>query len=293
MVSWSDLKEAEVKEPPFLCYPIVPEGGIVLLHGKWSTGKSPLGWHLAAAIGEGKDFFGLQTRKARVLYIEVDTPMLLVKDRTDKLPPAKNVWFVFMPQFNAVLPSPAELEFFGGIREHIAPEFVVINTLRKVHQLDDVKSTTPSMVYGAFQKLFPGAALMFVHHDKKDNPDPKARYKGDEAFSGSQHWADDAQICLHLVKHGKGVLRLDHTKSQVSKLVPPIMLELDDDGSHLRPYGDSKKQKTQEWLALPEVASLTAREQDRQLAELLRLSERSARTYRLDNQSPSKAHPDS
>lgn len=250
--------------------------------------NSPLGWHLAACIGEGVPFFGMETRKSRVLYIEVDTPMALVKERTDLLQPAENVWFAFLSQFNVNLLTPEEAGLFKHLRESIAPALVIVNTLRKVHQGDDTKSGTPSLVYGAFQTLFPGSAILFVHHDKKESADPKAKYISSEAFSGSQHWADDAQVCLHLVRHGgvKGALRLEHTKSQVSERMEPLLLQLSPDGSHIGRYGEETKEKVREVLAsLSETGdTYTAREKDLILSGKMGVSERTAREYRLSTE---------
>jgi RecA-family ATPase len=280
MVTWEDLKNMAQTTTPFVCDPIVPAGGIILVHGKWSVGKSPFGWHLARCVAEGEEFFGLPTRKGRVVYLEVDTPLPLVKERVDKLEPTKDVLFSFMyPGFNVVSLMPGELDHLNQLAKFM-PDLVIVNTLRKVHQLDDIKSGTPSLVYGSFQRLFPGAAIMFIHHDKKDSTDPKSKYVGSESFSGSQHWADDAQCVIHLCRHGgvKGVIRVEHTKSQVSETLDDIILQLDEDGSHLSLYGVDLKERVKQYMVT--MPGMAAGEFDKKVAEQLGLKERTVRKYR-------------
>lgn len=277
LLSWEELAKMQAQDVPFLCDPLIPMGGVILLHGKWSTGKSPLTWHLASCVGRGEPFFGMPCKKGRVLYLEVDTPLLLVKDRTDKLPPAENVWFAFLPPHILGMSQREQAEEFGGLSS-IHPDLVIVNTLRKVHPWKDTDSEVPNLVYSAFQCAFPGAAILFVHHDKKDSQDPKAKYNASEAFSGSQHWADDAQVTLHLCRHqGKNILRLENPKNQTAKTIEPLIIQLHENGSEVSLYGEGRTAVVRKWESLE---GLSKREIDLGIAGELGIGERAAREVR-------------
>jgi hypothetical protein len=167
------------------------------------------------------------------------------------------------------------------VQNDLSPGLVIINTLRKVFTASANDSETPTKVYGTFQHLFPQAALLFVHHDRK----LQAEHTKDmerEDLSGSLAWANDAQVTLHLVKHGKhpGLVRMDHTGSQASELHPPLILEIAEDGSHVSAHGEETLRQVR--LILVGLAPGTpSREKDRAVAEGLGCSERHARTLRI------------
>jgi hypothetical protein len=165
------------------------------------------------------------------------------------------------PPFNVLNPTdPAVTRLHVLAAEH-HPDLVIVNTLRKVHQEDDKESDVPSRVYGAFQAIFPGAAIWFTHHDKKTG-DPAVARPRDEEFSGTQAWINDATVGLHLVRGGEeeGLLRLEHTKSQVSAQIPPVMLSLAKDGSNITLHGDRQlRQVVDAFASLDPALSKTER----------------------------------
>ena len=224
-------------QPKWLIEPYLPAEGIVLLHGKYSSGKSPLLWKLAQCVSEGVDFFGHQpARTGNVLYIEIDEPLIVTKDRLSKLDPMpKNVHVLGMNPFNIANLDPFDEEQLRNANDDVAPLVVLVNSLRKSHTMDDKDSATPSRIYGAWKELFRKSCFVFIHHDKKSGIfEGKRTAASDEDFSGSQAWANDAQIVLHLKIVGDSrrarQMTLDVTKSQLSSLPDPLGLKLADDG---------------------------------------------------------------
>lgn len=230
LISWEDFAKKEFEAPAFLINPYIPADGIVFLWGETSTGKSPLGWHMAAAVGRGDNFFGLPATEGRVLYLEVDTPQRLVHPRLSSLKAAPNVDFLFLPPLS--IPSVAGPD--QALLERAATRdysLVIVNTLRKVHDLNDKEPQTPKVVYSYFQHLFPGTALVFVHHTKKTQVDANGgQGRAKESFSGAMNWLNDAQVGIRLSVYedeSAGVnVRLTHEKSQVSDLYGPLGLYL-------------------------------------------------------------------
>lgn len=232
-----DVFSAFRDKPKWLIEPYLPVEGIVLLHGKFSLGKSPLIWKLAQCVSEGTDFFGhTPERTGNVLYVEIDEPLVVTKDRLSKLDPMpRNVHILGMKPFNVLQLSYDDRETFESAKNDVKPSVVLVNSLRKCHPLDDKDSATPSKVYGMWQELFPSSCLVFVHHDKKSDVFEGNRVKAsDEDFSGSQAWINDAQVGLHLRSVGDSrrtrQVALEMTKSQLSALQDPLELKLADDG---------------------------------------------------------------
>jgi hypothetical protein len=238
-VSWEDLNKKEFAETPFLINPYVARAGVTFLWGETSSGKSVIGWQIAKAIGEGGSFFGLPTEKGRVLYIEVDTPQRLVAMRLARIEPAKGVDFLFLPPLSIPHVNQRELDELNEAAK-TSYDCVIVNTLRKVHSLDDRQAETTKIVYGFFQHLFPGAALVFVHHTKKTQMDQHGASVGrdKESFSGAMNWLNDAQIGIQIVNYSSRIdgvnKRLLHHKTQVSAEYRGLGLLLEPDGATLR-----------------------------------------------------------
>jgi len=240
-LSWNDLTKKEFNEPPFLINPYIPSGGIVFFWGDTSVGKSPLGWHIARSVGSGENFFGLPVQKGRVLYIELDTPERLVAERIRKLPPMDGlVDFLFLQPLSVPILSPSDRELLdrAATKEY---NLVIINTLRKCHSMNDKEPQTPKVVYEFFQRTFPGAALVFVHHSKKSQLNQSTgNYEAGldkESFSGAKNWINDAQVGIYLRRFKNPKTRtnlsLSHEKTQVTAEYAPLLLRLEADGANI------------------------------------------------------------
>jgi hypothetical protein len=257
--SLPDFLKRSAEAVKWLIEPFVPANGIVFFHGPTSVGKSPYTWKLALSVATGEDFFGYTPKtKGSVLYLEFDTPAGLIQERLSKLSTYPENLFikVFENPINILDLKPSDRQTLSSLNLHLSPVLVIINTLRKVHQADDKDSNVPSKVYGNFRLLFPSATLVFVHHDRKASSNPFSFENPDQAFSGSQHWMDDAQVALHITRlakkppkgdltktdddseeppaHEKSRVSVKMTKSQVSDHEghPPLILQLSPDGTN-------------------------------------------------------------
>lgn len=221
-------------ETKWLIEGLIPAVGISMLHGRFSLGKSPFSWRLAQSISEGMDFFGYETvEQGAVIWIEADEALRNAIQRAQRLEPRPRHLYFYEPNIplDVVKPSDEARRELTELYNKVKPKLVVINSLRKVHRMDDKDSRTPSIVYGATQTLFPDTAILFIHHDRKQPTDPLAAVPKEEAFSGSQAWKNDAAIALHLRGKGKRAVAIDIDKSQVCELQDDVLsLQLAEDG---------------------------------------------------------------
>lgn len=245
---WNRLKIPTIEEflaepqPPVLwsCRELLPAGGITLLHGKTSVGKSPFTWEIARAISTGQDAFGLfNTTKSRVLYVEGDTPKVQMYPRLKLLPKPVGDWYLACVQgmgLDIALPSAKGTELLKYFKGELDPEVIVWNTLRALTVADLSKGETVSRTYYNIRAFFPSASHLVVHHDRKESTSKDSQEIPDESFSGSAGWRDTAQVALNIWKGGvkeQKITYVRRTKSQVGpEMEKPIKLILEKDGTN-------------------------------------------------------------
>jgi hypothetical protein len=289
-LSFKELTQKEFTSEPFLINPYVPAGGIVFMWGDTSVGKSPLGWSMAAAVSSGYNFCGLPTAKGKVLYIELDTPERLVAERIRKLrnPEQIDFDFLFLPPLSVPVLAREDLAKLHEAAER-GYDFVIINTLRKCHSLNDKEPQTVKIVYEFFQRTFPGAALMFVHHSKKSQLNQATgSYESGldkESFSGAKNWLNDAQVGIYLRKfknpRTSTNLVLRHEKTQVSAEYAPLPIRLEADGTNLSCPEAEQLEQAREILADSLAEGVGPTRTDERIAISLKISQASARRLRL------------
>lgn len=282
----------KVEPVKFWLDPLIPVGGITILYGKFGTYKTPITLNMGVSIAQGKEFAGLQTTKGKVLYIEADTPEQVLKPRIQATQFSVDNFDFFWCNtgFNAVIPtaSPSDIEIYGElcqVHKKEAYDVVFIDSLRCIHNLDDTKSDVPPRIYQSVARMFPGASLVFIHHDKK-TPILKQGSEQDQAeidiesFSGSQALVNHATVGIK-VKHAnkeRNLVQLVHVKSQASELISPLMLKIRD-AIHVGIPEHLNSEAYQN--ALTQVPrGLSLGEQDKKVAAFLGVSVRTARRYR-------------
>lgn len=187
----------------YLAEPIIPAEGLVLLHGKREAGKTQLALTLALAVTNGSAFLGLYPcTKGPALLFQVDMPALLTQDRIRRNPEFDKIAIITSPTRVDVVSLKINTPPALRAAQEMKPSIVIIDSLRKIHDYDEIDSNAPTRVYAACRELFPGSSIVILHHDRKTdgittNP------QDDEAFRGSGAWLDDVDTGLHLVRGPK------------------------------------------------------------------------------------------
>ena len=229
-----------IPDPPtiWLIDPYVSRSGITFIHGRTSIGKSPLTWEMARCMSLGIPFLGWNTTQCRVLYVEADTPSVVVRPRLRLLPEPQGDWWIDCVHelgLDIAEPNQSTVAWLKRARE-IKPEAVFWNTLRSLTRKDLSKGETVSAFYTTLRVAFPNAAHIITHHNRKESTREDAVEIPEEDHSGSSGWRDIAQIALHLRKRvvgEKSYLSLEHTKTQGSPMMSPTKFTLDEDGTTL------------------------------------------------------------
>ncbi len=231
---------------------------------------------------------GCPIKKAKVLFIQADTPKEVILERLQLLNVAVDgLHFSFCyPGLDIVNPNNDEQDryFYDLLRKQHREqgyEIVFIDSLRMIHNLDDKESQSPSVVYRALKRLFPGASIVLIHHDTKFNKDKAAN----ETFSGSQAWMNHATVGIKFTLKDKSLeeITIEHTKSQASKEEPPLHLKAKD-GVFVSCLNQAKASEIRDFLITfkGELEDLPLRDLDARIADHFGISERTVRRRRID-----------
>lgn len=173
---------------------LLPVSGKALLYSAPKTGKSALALQLADNIAEGGEWMTFPiVSPGRVLYFQLDNPGTTWSKRVRVL---RNNGLcldnnkVFMADASTIPMNPFDIlqpghrDYLQSIVRPLAPQLVIVDTLRKVHSGDENSSTVMSNVMtNLYSAVFP-AALLVVSHDKKPSPDMEKDIIYDHRGSG-------------------------------------------------------------------------------------------------------------
>lgn len=217
----------------YLCEPCIPLGGDVLLHGKRGLGKTQLALTLAIAVMEGKKWLGhFQCLQGPVAFIQVDMPKKLQQDRRRTLFNAtgKDYGDLFLhlvsdSKIDVLREIQRNEPWVQRLRDH-NPVFVIIDTLRKTHGLDENSSDTPVNVYGAWRALVGArATAAYIHHDRKTTEFGDVN----ESARGSGAWLDECDTGIHLLGRKKKLDRMEFSKLRTMDYPDAIKLTMNPD----------------------------------------------------------------
>lgn len=243
---------------------------------------------MAQAIQLGQPIWGLPTQQTNVLYIELDTPGNIVANRFDSAQPPFQHAFTLVTEETSwdyrhfLSPSPpgdAEKVFYTLSDLHKRYEYgvVFIDALREVVPGDLSASGLARRVYDAFKTIFPGAALVFIHHERKSGQQVFGASDPLQSAAGSMEFINVAQVALRFHRKGRDTW-LEHGKSQASAEFEPLPISLREDGVHVY-HREQERFKVAERI-LHEHPQAGARELDKLIGDALHMSERTARIVR-------------
>jgi hypothetical protein len=243
---------------------------------------------MAEAIQTGTSIWGFPVHQANVLFIELDTPWMLVHERWLEAEPR------FEPSFVQAY-EPCSIDYREFLRPyqderhkaimdmlwdlHKRYQFgvVFVDALREVAPGDLSMSGTPRRVYDAFKTLFPNCSIVFIHHERKSGSNTFGPGDPLQAAAGSMEFVNVAQVALQFHQRGKDTW-LSHRKTQASAEFDPLPISLGSDGVYVRHRDQQRFAVVEKVMA--ENPGLGMRELDKLIGEKLGMTDRSARVIR-------------
>ena len=238
---------ADLPDEVYLVEPLIPAGGLVMLHGKRGLGKTQFCMTLSHAIVNGLPLFGrLPTAKGTVLFIQVDMTLMIARARLERIFgdfSTKGMYFWLEPYMD-IMGLSKHHPLVEAV-EQIQPSLIIWDTLRKIHHMKENQSETAQAVYSMVKRYLPGPTHLFVHHDKKTQIDKDGELDPEEAFRGTGDWLDSIDTSMQLLDTpaGHGALRLNIHKCRTmgEEDRPNLDIKMDTETLLLVPNGTSVK----------------------------------------------------
>ncbi len=209
-----EFNEIEFQQPRMLVDPFLPTGGIGILYGRGGSGKTQVAMSMCVAVNTGTHFLSkFRCREGKVAFLQVDTPPIEFQKRTRQMAKHSDISDMLLLPYDTPVDLVAlarkamkeeELPDWCQRVRDFEPDLLVLDSLKKCHNLDENDNASPNKVYTAAKILFgPGVTLLFIHHSRKN---PQIDYKpldDDSTVRGAGAWTDDADVGIHLVKKKK------------------------------------------------------------------------------------------
>lgn len=178
---------------------LIPKPGYMLLLGPPKVGKSFLAFDIAKRIAKGEPVMGYSCpAPKRVLYLQMDTKEAAWTERLRKM---KDIGYDLnvpnlrlVHQDDMLLPllvtTQKGQDFLRSVIKTEAPDLVILDVLRELHQEDENDSTGMKKVFDAMEPIFTRQSVIILHHtrkvsaDDKSTPDPVALARGSSYITG-------------------------------------------------------------------------------------------------------------
>ena len=235
LISERDFVALTLDRPPTLIDPWLAPGSITLLFGPPSAGKTMVTLSTARALATGATLWdAFPCVKSRVLIVQADMATVGYHERLKASAASASDQIQLLltdgAMFDVLRAKPTDAHI-AAARE-FAPAVVFVDTLRKTHLLDENESLAADRVYDAWRHLFPGAALVFLHHARKIPTQVSAHdVVVREAFRGNTAWAASADTLLMLRRVRKQgepgwLARLSFVRTRGCEEPAPLLLTL-------------------------------------------------------------------
>ena len=237
-----DFVDKDFHRPNFIVEKLVPYGGEpCILYGDPGHGKSMLANTLIKAVCDGEPFLGqFKTLQGKVAYCSFDMPIQLVQDRVRNLYSImdcpENLWCNVSDSRINIMKASVEDEWLARTLE-FEPLIVIMDTLRKIHYMDENEQMTVTKVYGKLGELF-GAhttPVLIAHQRKFSQADTQKR--ADQRISGHYAWVSDSDLGVQVEKNeskNPTEVTLNFTRIRHSKPVDQIITTFAEGSSTLK-----------------------------------------------------------
>lgn len=212
---FDDYNAYEIAEQPFIVDKLIVGGGIHLVYGREDVGKTQFLFTMIRDILNGERFLGrYDTTPCRIAYFSVDMPHIKVQERTrlldGEITNPDDLLVVSKDNSINVVDLANSLE--GGeppswLRRvwTFEPDVIFIDTLHKIHLLDENASWAVTAVFKAMKQVF-GSHISYViaHHAGKESANPQHTKKDRDKQRGSSAWLSDADLGIMLEESIEG-----------------------------------------------------------------------------------------
>lgn len=169
-MTWADIKAkvAELGPLRWIVPDMIMKRGLSFISATSGGGKSWAALDLLRATMAGGKWLGsIECEKAKVMYIDEEMGCQVFFDRADQLGMApENI--IYSDHQRIKLDNPKYLKSVLRKIEELQIDIVIVDTLVRVHGLDENSNTEMARLYGYFCQMKDlGAAVVVLHHNRK------------------------------------------------------------------------------------------------------------------------------
>lgn len=214
LLSSGELAEHEFERPPFLVEPLIPYGGIFMIHGPGDVGKTQFMLGLAGHINRGTPLFGKwSTKSGPVVFVQADMTGMIQQLRVRAVIDDMNIEDIYWAvgdeggtlDVDVTRMLIRKKSLVESIRE-LEPAMIVWDTLQKIHRMDENSNQTPRQVVSSLREMFPQTTHSLIHHNRGESREDN-RVEGEE-FRGHTAWRDDLDAIFELRPRGSAPVRV-------------------------------------------------------------------------------------
>ncbi len=235
----SDLAPA----PGFVWQGLIPQGVVTLLGAHGGTGKSTVALMLAVCAALGRPLFGVEVRRCKALFVSLEDGAHIVRHRLAGICRQWGIDPLALDGELQIVDGTEHPELFvaeGRGEGNLTPSFWELGALIQADSIGLVIVDNASDAFAGdeiqrrqvrgFMRALSLAVrptnsgcLLLAHVDKGTSR--KRTPEGGEGYSGSTSWHNSARSRLFLTRDERGLLTLEHQKSNFGQISEPITLE--------------------------------------------------------------------
>lgn len=150
---------------------VIPHKGITMIAGVAGVGKTWLAMLIARAISWGDPFLERKTKKAGVVYFDLENPKSVLIERVTQAQ-ARDV--LFTTSWSLPIPFTLWLDFLNKMA--MAGYVIILDSLVRAHGFEENSAMEMSKVMGRMRELTNlGGTIIFLHHKGKGD---SIQYRG-------------------------------------------------------------------------------------------------------------------
>jgi DNA-binding CsgD family transcriptional regulator len=177
-VAVGDFLAMEIPARQYLLHPILPQQGLVMIHGPRGLGKTHLSVGIAVAVASGGSFLRWKAPSAAgVLFVDGEMPAAALQERLARAIQANprgseaGALRIITPDVNSVgMPDLSTIEGQQAVDAHVGDaKLIVLDNLSSLLRTgieNDAESWLPLQTW-ALRHRAQGRSLLFIHHSGK------------------------------------------------------------------------------------------------------------------------------
>ena len=227
--------QGEDEQMDWLVDRILPKEAVGILAGPAGYGKSWLLLDLAIEMSRGGKWLGqFSTTPGRILYLDEESSVMLLRKRFKKLLKAKGLDEEGVEVHLSVgqglsLSEMQSVARLRGLLKTLKPSLVIIDSLIRVHNAEENSAKEMAEVFGVVKDLVREFKCSFLFADHQRKPG-HFNVSSDLLLRGSTEKVAFIDSLLSLQRKDNHLI-VDHSKSRHDEAIPAFIVSIEDDPS--------------------------------------------------------------